>query len=98
MAIETGKLEVALALVRPLILGHGGDVRIASVDPSGVVEVEFLGACKACPNLPMTYVGPVRSALMAVPGVSAVRCERVHASGRTLERMARLLGAVPVPV
>lgn len=84
----------ALDSVRPMILGHGGDAKIIAI-AEGVVRVSFSGACSSCPNAAMTFVGPVRSALMKVPGVIEVQCADVHAGPRALARMARLLGAHP---
>lgn len=98
MAVEAEALNLALSRVRPLILGHGGDIEVTSISTEGVVEVRLVGVCRTCPNIAMTYVGPIRSGLLTVPGVSEVRCAQVHASPRTLARMARLLGAAPVPV
>lgn len=52
-----------------------------------------VGACHACPNLPMTYVGAVRTSLMSVRGVQEVTSADVHAAPRTLARLATALGA-----
>lgn len=87
-------LAAALADVRPLILGHGGDIALDPVGPDGVVHVRLSGACKACPNM-ATYVGPIRTRLMQVEGVVEVRCGQVKAGPRALARMASLLGARP---
>jgi Fe-S cluster biogenesis protein NfuA len=84
-----------MACVRPLLRGHGGDMDIASVE-DGIVTIAFRGACEACPNVAMTFVGPVRSALLAVPGVREVRSADVHASPRALSRIAAALGATPL--
>jgi Fe-S cluster biogenesis protein NfuA len=92
---DPDEVRAALDSVRPLIVGHGGDAEITGID-GGVVSVAFSGACRACPNLPMTYVGPVRTALMDVPGVREVRSAHVHASRRALQRMAIALGARPM--
>lgn len=88
-------LAAALAEVRPLILGHGGDIVLDPVGEDGVVHVRLSGACKACPNMAMTYVGPIRTRLMQVEGVAEVRCAQVKAAPRALARMAALLGARP---
>ncbi|CAN7702290.1 NifU family protein [Ensifer sp. ENS11] len=95
--IDQHTLEAALDRARPLILGHGGDIEVTAVTEEGVVCVALAGACRACPNLAMTFVGPVRSYLMAVPGVSEVRCEQVKAGPRALSRLAGLLHAYPYP-
>jgi len=93
--IALDHLEAAFARVRPLILGHGGDIEIDDIDEAGVVTVRLIGACRACPNMAMTYVGPIRSHLMDVPGVTEVVCPQVKAAPRALERIARLSGARP---
>lgn len=95
--IEAAELEQALAYVRPMILGHGGDIEIEGVSASGEVSVRLVGACKACPNMAMTFVGPVRTRFMAVDGVTEVRCEQVNVGPKALARIARLLGAHPFP-
>ena len=92
--ISADRLERALDRIRPLVLGHGGSIEIVEVD-GGIVTVELTGACEACPNIAMTYVGPVRTFLMEVPGVNEVKCRRVHASKRALNRIAQGLGARP---
>ncbi|WP_457584694.1 NifU family protein [Ensifer canadensis] len=95
-AISPEALEAAFARIRPLILGHGGDIEIADISPEGVVSIKLVGACKACPNMAMTYVGPIRTYLMEVDGVAEVRCEQVNASTKTLDRLARRLGSRPL--
>ncbi len=95
-AISPDALEAAFARIRPLILGHGGDIEIADISPEGVVSIKLVGACKACPNMAMTYVGPIRTYLMEVDGVAEVRCEQVNASIKTLDRLARRLGSRPL--
>lgn len=94
--IDPDELQNALDFARPLILGHAGDIQIVSIE-DGVVTVAFIGACQACPNLPMTFIGPVRSSLMTVRGVREVRSADVHASPRALQRIAVALGAHPMP-
>ncbi|WLR95788.1 NifU family protein [Shinella zoogloeoides] len=95
--IDRVLLDAALGRARPLILGHGGDIAITDVSGDGVVSVSLTGACRACPNLTMTFVGPVRTFLMEVPGVSAVECDQVNAGPRALSRLASLLNAHPYP-
>jgi Fe-S cluster biogenesis protein NfuA len=96
-AIAPEALEAALAQVRPLILGHGGEIEVLGVTPEGMVRVRLSGACRTCPNMAMTYVGPIRTALMEVAGVAGVECAQVHAGPRALARLAGLLGARPYP-
>ncbi|WP_341487524.1 NifU family protein [Pararhizobium sp. A13] len=96
-SISPEALEAAFARVRPLILGHGGDIEVSDISAEGVVNIRLLGACKACPNMAMTYVGPIRSYLMDVDGVTDVRCEQVNVGPKALDRLARRLGARPIP-
>ena len=96
--IDIDAVTQALDSLRPFMLGHGGDAEIVGISDEGVVEIAFYGACKACPNLAMTFVGPVRTALMQVEGVTETRSANVHAGPRALDRMARLLGARPFSV
>ncbi|MBD9454982.1 NifU family protein [Rhizobium sp. RHZ02] len=95
--IDRDMLAAALGRARPLILGHGGDIAITGVTEDGTVTVALTGACRACPNLAMTFVGSVRSYLMEVPGVQEVECEQVKAAPRALSRLANLLNAHPYP-
>ncbi len=92
--VSAEELGQALTRIRPLIVGHGGDIAVVAVE-DGIVTVEMTGACEACPNIAMTFVGPVRTFLMDVPGVRDVKCRRVHASTRALNRIALALGARP---
>lgn len=43
------RLEKALAAVRPMLEGHGGNVEIVAVKPPDTVEIRLLGACHGCP-------------------------------------------------
>jgi Fe-S cluster biogenesis protein NfuA len=95
--VDRQAVEAVLAHVRPLLKGHGGDLTVTGID-NGIVTVAFRGACEACPNITMTYVGPVRTALLQVCGVREVRSPDVHAAPRALARIAKALGAAEVPV
>jgi Fe-S cluster biogenesis protein NfuA len=88
-------LSKALSYLGALLDGHAGGIEIVGVD-NGVVDVTFTRACERCPNLPMTFVTTVRDTLLQVPGVVEVRSTDVHASERTLHRIALALGARPV--
>ena len=92
VAIDQEQFDRVLANVRSLARGHGGDLSVTGIE-DGIVSIAFHGACEACPNIAMTYVGPVRTALLQVPGVRQVRSADVHASSRALARIARALGA-----
>lgn len=99
MAIDQEGLRDALSMVRPLILGHGGDIAVLeNQDKPGTVIVKLEGACRACPNIAMTFVGPVRTALLAVDGIDSVHCSQVRSSPRTLARLSKILGAAPIEI
>jgi Fe-S cluster biogenesis protein NfuA len=85
-------LEAALFAIRPRLRGHAGDMT-ASVGDDGTVAVHFEGACESCPAMAVTYAGLVRTTLLGVPGVRRVEADQVHASARTLNRIAVALGA-----
>lgn len=85
-------LDDALAEIRPRLRGHAGDMR-AELDENGTAHVRFEGACATCPSIAVTYAGLVRTTLLGVPGVHRVNAEQVHASARSLNRVAALLGA-----
>ncbi len=71
--------EVAKSIegIRLMLQGHGGDVRLVSVDEgTGRVEVELQGACNGCPHaaqtLKMGVEAKIREDVPAVTEVVAV--------------------------
>jgi len=85
-------LDEALQTIRPRLRGHAGDMR-AEIDEDGTAHVRFEGVCETCPSIAVTYAGLVRTTLLDVPGVHRVVADQVHASPRTLNRIAGMLGA-----
>jgi Fe-S cluster biogenesis protein NfuA len=62
----------ALDTIRPAIQMDGGDIMLESVK-DGVVTVQLLGACEACPISPVTLRQGVERVLRErVPGVTDV--------------------------
>ena len=94
-SLDAVALARAMAYLGALLNGHAGGVEVVGLDV-GVVEVAVTRACEACPNLPITFVSTVRDTLLGVPGVTEVRSKDVHASPRTMHRIAVALGARPV--
>jgi len=46
-----GRIEAALASVRPLLTAHGGDVELLDIDADvGAVRLRLLGSCDGCPS------------------------------------------------
>ncbi len=67
------RVEAALATVRPMLAGHGGDVELVAVEPP-VAEVRFLGACDGCPASALTFYGGVKQAIQdRVPEIREVK-------------------------
>jgi Fe-S cluster biogenesis protein NfuA len=90
MDVLTEQARSALVSVRRRVRGHAGDVTVSRVQ-DGNVEVEFHGACRACPAIAFTYAAVVEPALEDLPGVNSVSSRQVHASRATLERIRRSL-------
>lgn len=80
--------------VRQAIRGHAGDVTVVAVSEEGDVEVEFSGACRACPLQPVTFGCAVVPALQVIPGVRSVNCDSVRVSAHALRRMSELMRTV----
>jgi Fe-S cluster biogenesis protein NfuA len=69
-----GKVEKALAKVRPMLAMDGGGVELIDVDEAtGIVKVKLTGACGCCAMAQMTLKSGVEQALKKeVPGVKKV--------------------------
>jgi Fe-S cluster biogenesis protein NfuA len=66
-------VEQALESVRPILKADGGDVELAAILPSGIVQVRLTGACQGCPMSQMTLRNSIERAVKKkVPGVKAV--------------------------
>lgn len=62
-ASQQERLETALASVRPMLAGHGGDVELVAFVPPDIVEVRFLGNCDGCSASTLTFVAGVKRAI-----------------------------------
>jgi len=72
-AVTEPELLAAIDVLRPVLQADGGDIMFRSVDDAGVVHVELLGACGACPISTQTLQAGVERILKdRVRGVSAV--------------------------
>lgn len=68
------RVERALESVRTYLRTDGGDLRVHTVTPEGVLEIELLGACSACSMSEMTMKAGVEQAVLrAVPEITGVR-------------------------
>jgi Fe-S cluster biogenesis protein NfuA/nitrite reductase/ring-hydroxylating ferredoxin subunit len=57
------RIEQALASVRPLLQGHGGNVELVRVDPPDSVEIKLVGACDGCPSSGLTLSEGIEKAI-----------------------------------
>jgi Fe-S cluster biogenesis protein NfuA len=93
MAAIEGVVE---AQIRPLLNIHGGDIDVVSVSERGDVELEFQGACRACPLKHVTYAIAVRERLRQLPGVQEVTVRGARLSDAALDRVARSYAGHPL--
>ncbi len=69
------RIEAALDDLRPYLATDGGNVRVANITAEGVLQLEWEGACGACPMSPMTRAGLEDSVRKAVPEITAVEAK-----------------------
>ena len=71
------RLENALTQIRPALQADGGDIEIVQIRPDGVLELRWLGACRACPLTQMTLrAGVERVVLNEMPEIKRVEAVR----------------------
>jgi len=67
------KVEQALAKVRPVLQGDGGDVELVEVTEGGIVRVKLMGACGGCPMAQMTLTAMIERTLkQEIPEIKTV--------------------------
>jgi len=69
------RIEAALDDLRPYLATDGGNVRVANITADGVLQLEWEGACGACPMSPMTRAGLEDTVRRAVPEITAVEAK-----------------------
>lgn len=57
------RVETALAEVRPMLKGHGGDVELVAVKSSDTVEIRLVGSCHGCPASGQTLTEGIEVAI-----------------------------------
>lgn len=81
--------EVLGERVRPMLKSHGGGIAVREIDPTGVVRLDWLGACTGCPLRPLTTTALIQPELEAIDGVSEVDTG-FRVSRAAAERLARI--------
>jgi Fe-S cluster biogenesis protein NfuA len=67
------RVEGVINLIRPAVQADGGDIELIDVDPDGVVQIRFHGACQGCPSSHMTlHHGIERNLRDQIPEVTRV--------------------------
>lgn len=64
------KIEQIIAELRPMLMTHGGDVKLLNVTKNNIVELEFQGACVGCELADQTLNLGLKEAIM-------LQCEEV---------------------
>jgi Fe-S cluster biogenesis protein NfuA/nitrite reductase/ring-hydroxylating ferredoxin subunit len=57
------RVEQALASVRPMLQGHGGNVELVSINPPATAVIRLMGACSGCPASELTLSEGVEKAI-----------------------------------
>ena len=67
------RVQSVINLIRPAVQADGGDIELVDVNPEGVVQIRFHGACHGCPSSTMTLqMGIERNLRDRVPEVTQV--------------------------
>ena len=67
------RVQGVINLIRPAVQADGGDIELVDVNPEGVVQIRFHGACHGCPSSTMTLqMGIERNLREKVPEVTQV--------------------------
>ena len=48
------KVEEIIEIIKPMLHGHGGDIKLLDVEQDNTVKVQLQGACSGCPGAAMT--------------------------------------------
>lgn len=83
-----GKVQARVAQLDRLIKAHAGGLMLEGVARDGTVRVRFTGMCAGCENRPVTTIGSVRPALMAIEGVVRVEIVGARISEEAEQRIA----------
>ena len=67
------RVQGIIDLIRPAVQADGGDIELVDVDPAGVVQIRFHGACHGCPSSTMTLqMGIERNLRERIPEITQV--------------------------
>lgn len=63
--------------IRPLLVGHGGDIRLLELTEDNYIKIRMLGACSNCPGQQQTLQNLVEAVLQEqVPQIKGVILEQ----------------------
>lgn len=82
------RVQARVAQLDRLIKAHAGGLVLEGVARDGTVRVRFTGMCAGCENRPVTTIGSVRPALMAIEGVARVEIVGTRISEEAEQRIA----------
>jgi Fe-S cluster biogenesis protein NfuA len=67
------RVQAVINLIRPAVQADGGDIELVDVNPEGIVQIRFHGACHGCPSSTMTLqMGIERNLREKIPEVTQV--------------------------
>ena len=67
------RVQGVINLIRPAVQADGGDIELVDVNPQGVVQIRFHGACHGCPSSNLTLqMGIERNLRDKIPEVTRV--------------------------
>jgi Fe-S cluster biogenesis protein NfuA len=76
------RVEAALAGIRPMLAGHGGDVELVHVDPP-VATIRLTGSCDTCAASSLTIAAAIKAAVRAAcPQITEIVPDKVASAGR----------------
>jgi Fe-S cluster biogenesis protein NfuA len=88
MSVDHNAVAARVKHLDQLIRAHAGGLELEEVTADGIVRLRFTGMCAACEYRPVTVVGSVRPALMAIDGVRGVEIAGGRISAEAEARIA----------
>jgi Fe-S cluster biogenesis protein NfuA len=90
LGVDRAAVERRVEEISRVMAVHAGAIELLDVAQDGAVRVRFTGMCQGCPMRPLTMLGTIEPALMAVPGITTVSADGARVSTEAAERMRTL--------